>query len=87
MKTMYYRVPQTKVDYFDYSMKLDKDALTAEAQEWSPAWFGGMYGPVTVGETEDETQVFAYCLPTWGLHYVLKTAVPEGAEGGKPNGW
>lgn len=78
------QLPQSKIDFFDYSMKLDKEGLTAEAGEWSPAWFGGMYGPITVGETEEETQVFAYALPTWGLHYVLKTAVPEGAEGGNP---
>lgn len=78
------QIPQAKIDYFEYSMKLDKEGLTAEAGEWSPAWFGGMYGPITVGETEEETQVFAYTLPTWGLHYVLKTAQPEGAESGNP---
>jgi len=78
------QIPDTKVDFFDYSKKLKDDGLTAEATEWSPAWFNSMYGPVTVGETGVETEVFCFALPTWGLHYVLKTAQPEGAEGGNP---
>ncbi len=80
------QIPDTKVDYFDYSKRLKDDEFTAEASEWTPAWFGGMYGPITVGETEEETSVFAYALPTWGLHYVLKTAQPEGGDGNPLSG-
>lgn len=80
------QIPDTKVDFFDYSKKLKEDGFTADAAEWTPAWFGGMYGPITVGETAEETQVFCYALPTWGLHYVLKTAQPEGAEGNPLSG-
>lgn len=67
-------LPQSKLDYFDYSKRLRDENMTALAGEWSPAWFGAMSGPITVGETTEETTVFAFALPTWGLHYVLKTA-------------
>jgi len=80
------QIPDTKVDFFDYSKKLKDEGLTAEASEWTPAWFGGMYGPITVGETAEETEVFCYALPTWGLHYVLKTAQPEGGDGNPLSG-
>ncbi len=65
---------------FTYAKKLRDGGYTALANEWSPAWFAGMQGPVTVGEGGPETTVFAYTLPTWGLHYVLKTSKPEGAD-------
>jgi len=72
-----------KIAHFDYTKTLRDEELTALAGEWSPAWFAGMYGPVQVGESGEETTVFAYALPTWGLHYVLKTSTPE--EGGGEN--
>jgi len=74
---------QDRIDHFDYTKILRDEELTALAGEWSPAWFAGMYGPVQVGESGVETTVFAYALPTWGLHYVLKTSTPE--EGGGTN--
>jgi maltose-binding protein MalE len=73
-------LPDERVEYFEYAKSLRDNEYTALAGEWSPAWFGGMQGTVTVGESSDETSVFGYCLPTWGLHYVLKTAMPEGAD-------
>jgi maltose-binding protein MalE len=74
---------QDRIDQFDYAKTLRDDGLTALAGEWSPAWFAGMYGEIQVGESGDTTSVFAYTLPTWGLHYVLKTSTPE--EGGGDN--
>lgn len=74
---------QPRMDYFDYSKQLKDEGMTADAAEWSGAWFGGMYGPIQVGASGEETTVFGYTLPTWGLHYVLKTATPE--EGGSKN--
>lgn len=74
---------QDRIDHFDYTKTLRDEELTALAGEWSPAWFAGMYGTVQVGESGEETTVFGYTLPTWGLHYVLKTSTPE--EGGGDN--
>lgn len=77
------QLTQDRIDHFDFAKTLRDDELTALAGEWSPAWFAGMYGPVQIGESGVETSVFAYALPTWGLHYVLKTSTPE--EGGGDN--
>jgi predicted small lipoprotein YifL len=74
---------QDRQDHFEYAKTLRDEELTALAGEWSPAWFAGMYGPIQVGESGAETTVFSYALPTWGLHYVLKTSTPE--EGGGDN--
>ncbi len=76
-------IPDSRIDYLDYSKRLRDEELTALATEWSPAWFGGMYGPIQVGESGEETTVFAYALPTWGLHYVLKTSTPEETADGE----
>jgi len=73
-------LPEERIEYFDYAKMLDENDYTADAGEWSPAWFAGMQGPINIGETEEETTVFAYVLPTWGLHYVLKTSMPEDAD-------
>ncbi|RWZ54576.1 carbohydrate ABC transporter substrate-binding protein [Halobacillus fulvus] len=66
-----------KLDYFDHAKKLRDNEYTAFAPEWSPSWISGMDGPVGVneeeaGESAEKTEVFAYALPTWGLHSVLK---------------
>lgn len=71
---------QDRIDQLEYAKKLRDGGYTALAAEWSPAWFSAMQGPVTVGEGGPETTVFAFTLPTWGLHYVLKTSIPEGAD-------
>jgi len=71
---------QDRIDQLTYAKKLRDGEYTALAGEWSPAWFAGMQGPITVGEGGAETTVFAYTLPTWGLHYVLKTSIPEGKD-------
>jgi len=50
--------------------------LEGRTGQWSEGWFAGMKG-----ELKDESgklvEVFSYFLPTWGLHYVLKTNAPE----------
>jgi ABC-type glycerol-3-phosphate transport system substrate-binding protein len=46
------------------------EGLDAKAGQWSPPWFNGM---------KKGSNVFLYILPTWGLHYVLKTNAPDGA--------
>lgn len=74
---------QDRIDHFDYTKTLRDEEYTALAGEWSAPWFAGMYGEIQIGESGDTTTVFAYALPTWGLHYVLKTSTPE--EGGGDN--
>lgn len=50
--------------YMEIAKQLQDGGYTKEAAPWSEGWFAGM---------KKEGNVFGYCLPTWGLHYVLKT--------------
>lgn len=55
---------------FELGRKLEEGDLTNQADQWTEGWFASM--------SNDE--VFGYFLPTWGLHYVLKTNA-ESADG------
>jgi ABC-type glycerol-3-phosphate transport system substrate-binding protein len=44
--------------------------------QWSEGWFAGMQGTLR-DETGKPVEVFSFFLPTWGLHYVLKTNAPD----------
>lgn len=76
-----------RLNHFDYAKELREKDLTAFAPEWSPSWFAAMDGPINYNggwdevaeEVSDEVGVFAYALPTWGLHSVLKTNTEETA--------
>ena len=46
--------------------------------QWSEGWFAGMNG-VLRDENNNLLEAFGYFLPTWGLHYVLKTNAPDTA--------
>ncbi|MDA3847350.1 MAG: extracellular solute-binding protein, partial [Vallitaleaceae bacterium] len=74
------QLTDARTAYFDYAKMLRDNGYTAEAGEWSPEWFAGMQGPIDVGSSNASTEVFAYCMPTWGLHYVLKTSKPVDAD-------
>lgn len=75
------QMTQGKMEYFDTSVKLYKDELTAFANEWTPAWYASMGKPIpatadgaaSFNKTEGKeaatgatTEVFSYALPTWG---------------------
>lgn len=47
------------------------EGLTNDAEQWTETWFASM--------SNDE--VFGYFLPTWGLHYVLKTNAENANSG------
>ena len=47
--------------------------------QWSEGWFAGMKDALK-DDTGKDVKVFSYFLPTWGLHYVLKTNA-EGTAG------
>lgn len=76
-----------RLNHFDYAKELRELDLTAFAPEWSPAWFAAMNGPINYNagwdaveeNASNEVEVFAYALPTWGLHSVLKTNATETA--------
>ncbi|ADU28968.1 ABC transporter substrate-binding protein [Evansella cellulosilytica] len=74
-----------RLNHFDYAKQLREMDLTAFAPEWSPAWFGAMDGPINYNagwdevdeNASNEVEVFAFALPTWGLHSVLKNNTDE----------
>ncbi|KMK76863.1 ABC transporter substrate-binding protein [Alkalihalobacillus pseudalcaliphilus] len=74
-----------RLNHFDYAKELREKDYTAFAPEWSPAWFASMDGPINYNagwdevdeNTTDEVEVFAFALPTWGLHSVLKENTEE----------
>lgn len=89
------QVTEGKQKYFDTSVQLYKEQLTAFASEWSPAWFASMAKPIpstqdgtksfddSKGEgavAGETTEVFSYALPTWGSLILRDNA---GANAGK----
>ncbi|MDR0316607.1 MAG: ABC transporter substrate-binding protein, partial [Treponema sp.] len=44
--------------------------------QWSEGWFAGMKSELR-DYNGKRLEVFSYFLPTWGLHYVLKTNAPD----------
>lgn len=65
-------IPNSLVEYMELAKDMRDNRIEAGATTWSPAWFSSMA----------DASVFAYILPTWGLHYVLKpNAEPEANEG------
>jgi len=61
-------VDPSLMSFFDVAKTLRDEQLTAELNRWSPPWFENM---------KNGGKVFGYVLPTWGLHYVLKTNAPD----------
>ncbi len=57
-------------ELFETAKIMEEENLTHQGAQWGEAWFAGM----------KDNSVMGYFLPTWGLHYVLKTNC-EDAEG------
>ena len=66
------------IQYMDMSKALKEKGYEGRAGQWSEGWFAGMKGSLK-DEKGNGVEVFSYLLPTWGLHYVLKTNSPDTA--------
>ncbi|MDR1029432.1 MAG: ABC transporter substrate-binding protein [Treponema sp.] len=64
--------------YLDTVRLLHDKGEEGRVAQWSEGWFAGMQGKLT-DERNNTVEVFSYFLPTWGLHYVLKTNAPDTA--------
>jgi multiple sugar transport system substrate-binding protein len=62
--------------YMDMAKTLHDKNYDARVQQWSEGWFAGMKGTLK-DEKGKPVEIFCYLLPTWGLHYVLKTNAPD----------
>jgi ABC-type glycerol-3-phosphate transport system substrate-binding protein len=60
--------------YLDIAKTLHDNRWEGRVGQWSEGWFAGMNG--TLRDETGPLEVFSYFLPTWGLHYVLKTNAP-----------
>jgi ABC-type glycerol-3-phosphate transport system substrate-binding protein len=76
----------------DLNKLLYENRYEGRVGQWSEGWFAGMKGELR-SESGKLLEVFSYFLPTWGLHYVLKTNAPDTAgdwamiEGPAPYYW
>jgi ABC-type glycerol-3-phosphate transport system substrate-binding protein len=61
--------------YLDIGKTLHDNRWEGRVGQWSEGWFAGMKGELK-DESGRAVEVFSYFLPTWGLHYVLKTNAP-----------
>jgi ABC-type glycerol-3-phosphate transport system substrate-binding protein len=61
--------------YMDIGKVLHDNRYEGRVGQWSEGWFAGMRGELK-DEAGKAVEVFSYFLPTWGLHYVLKTNAP-----------
>ncbi|MBN2811084.1 MAG: carbohydrate ABC transporter substrate-binding protein [Spirochaetales bacterium] len=66
------------ISYMDMAKTLKQKGYEGRAGQWSEGWFAGMKGTLK-DEKGADVEVFSYLLPTWGLHYVLKTNAPDTA--------
>ena len=62
--------------YLDICKTLHDNRWEGRVGQWSEGWFAGMKGELK-DEAGKPVEVFSYFLPTWGLHYVLKTNAPD----------
>jgi ABC-type glycerol-3-phosphate transport system substrate-binding protein len=63
--------------YMDIRKTLYDKRMEGRVGQWSQGWFEGMRDELR--DENGKLEVFSYFLPTWGLHYVLKTNAPETA--------
>jgi len=59
--------------YMEYTKIIHEKGYDARVGQWSGGWFEGMRDELINSSTRRRYEVFSYFLPTWGLHYVLKT--------------
>jgi len=59
----------------DYLKNIHDNRFDGEVGQWSEGWFAGMRGELK-DYSGNPQEVFGYFLPTWGLHFVLKTNAP-----------
>jgi ABC-type glycerol-3-phosphate transport system substrate-binding protein len=64
------------ISYMDTAKSLHDKLEEGRVGQWSEGWFAGMQGNLK-DEKNNIVECFSFFLPTWGLHYVLKTNAPD----------
>ncbi len=60
-------IDQSLMDFFDLAKNARKENLDAKLTAWTPAW----------NNAANNSSIFGYILPTWGLQYVIKASAPK----------
>lgn len=60
----------------DYHKLMNDNRYEGRVGQWSEGWFASFRGELR-DENNELLETFATFLPTWGLHYVLKTNAPD----------
>ncbi|MCL2243701.1 MAG: ABC transporter substrate-binding protein [Treponema sp.] len=60
----------------DIAKIMNDNRYDGRVGQWSEGWFASFNGTLT-DETGKQLETFGTFLPTWGLHYVLKTNAPD----------
>jgi ABC-type glycerol-3-phosphate transport system substrate-binding protein len=60
----------------DFIKDIHSNGLDGNVGQWSDEWFAGMNDELK-DQSGNPVEVFGYFLPTWGLHFVLKTNAPK----------
>ena len=63
-------------EYMDMCKTLHDKGFEGRVGQWSEGWYAGMKGDFA-DENGNPKEILCYFLPTWGLHYVLKTNAPD----------
>jgi ABC-type glycerol-3-phosphate transport system substrate-binding protein len=69
-------VDPAMVQYMDMAKQIREKGYDARVTPWAEGWFASMKG-ILQDESGKHIDVFGYFLPTWGLHYVIKTNAEE----------
>jgi ABC-type glycerol-3-phosphate transport system substrate-binding protein len=69
-------IDPSMLNYMDVARLLHDKGQEGRVGQWSEGWFAGMQGTLK-DENGKAVEVFSFFLPTWGLHYVLKTNAPD----------
>ncbi|MBO4320874.1 MAG: carbohydrate ABC transporter substrate-binding protein [Pseudobutyrivibrio sp.] len=59
-------------DYMEMAKTFYDEELDGRTSQWAEGWYAGMNDTLK-DEKGNDLEVMCYFLPTWGLHYVLKT--------------
>lgn len=71
-------IDDTAMEFLEIAKVLHDKGYEGRVLQWSEGWFSGMQGTLK-NEKGNTVEVFSTFLPTWGLHYVLKTNAPDTA--------
>ncbi len=65
-------IDQKMIDLIDFAKKLKGNGYVKELRQWEPLWAESI--------ADDETAL-AYCVPTWGVPYIIASNDRQAAEG------